>query len=49
MVNTLTDISFQGAKALQIDTTEKNYSFATGYISVYPAIVLVKQNTIMLC
>lgn len=41
MVNILTDISSQAAKALKIDTTEKDYSFAIGYISVYPAILLV--------
>lgn len=38
MVNILTDISFQAAKALKTDTTEKDDAFATGYISVYPAI-----------
>jgi len=41
MVNILTDISFQTAKALKIDTTTKDYSFAMGYISVYPAVVPV--------
>lgn len=41
MVNILTDISFQAAKALKIDTTEKDSSFTTGNISVYPAIALV--------
>lgn len=41
MVNILTDISFQAAKALKIDTTAKDSSFGTGNISVYPAIALV--------
>lgn len=39
IVNILTDISFHGAKALEIDTTEKDYSFTIGYNFVYPTMI----------
>lgn len=39
MANILTDISFHGAKALEIDTTEKDYSFTIGYNFVYPTMI----------
>lgn len=35
MVNILTDTSFHGAKALDIDTTVKDYLFTIGYNFVY--------------
>lgn len=39
MVNILTDISFHEAKDLEIDTTEKDYSFNIRHNFVYPTVV----------